>query len=615
MSEDVAPQSRRARRQRKREQGRDGKQAAEREQDRDDEQAPENQREPGPARTSSRRWPDRGTLRSDATAGLVLGVESVPDGLASGLLAGVNPLAGLYGYLFGMVGAAFVTSSTFMAVQATGAMSLVVSDAGLASRPDPQQALYTLAVLTGVVMVLAGLLRGGTLLRFVPSAVMVGFVTAVGVNIVLGQLSSLTGAEVSGANRVVKTIDLLLHPGRIDLASLAVGLVTMAGVVLLQRTRLKAMGLVVAIVVGSALAGWFNAAFDREVAVVSDIASVPHSLPLPVLPSLSDVGYLLIPALSLAFIGLVQGAAVSAGMPNPDGRVSDPSRDFIGQGVGNIVAGAFRGMPVGGSMSASALVKASGARTRMALVFAGGVMAVVILVLADVVGLVAMPALAALLIVVGAGAIRPQRVRSVIKTGPVQTVVLAVTFVLTLLLPVQYAVLLGVALAIVLHVVDQSNRVRVTRLLLHEDGRTREVDPPPSVPAHEVVVLQPYGSLFFASAPTLRHRLPVIDDDSSGSVVILRMRGVDEVGLSLIEVLREYAATLSAHDCSLMLTLGNEGVLALLRREGLVAALGEQNVLMGTEWRGETLRRAYREALDRVDTPGDRPMPGPVDLG
>ena len=196
-----------------------------------------------------------------------------------------------------MVGAAFVTSSTFMAVQATGAMSLVVADAGLGSLPDPERALFTLAVLTGIVMIAAGLLRGGALLRFVPTAVMTGFVTAVGVNIVLGQLGSFTGAELEGSGRVAKTLDLLLHPGQIDLASLLVGLVTMVGIVLLQRTRLGAMGLVVAVVVGSALAAWFRWAFGADVQVVSDIADVPHALPLPVLPSLSDVPGLLVPEL------------------------------------------------------------------------------------------------------------------------------------------------------------------------------------------------------------------------------------------------------------------------------------------------------------------------------
>jgi len=136
----------------------------------------------------------RDTLRKDAVAGLVLGVESVPDGLAAGLLAGVNPLSGLYAYLFGTIGGSFFTSSAFMAVQATGAMAIIVADVpAVHSGHDPGRALFTLSVLTGVVMLAAGFLRAGSLLRFVSNAVMVGFISAVGVNIILGQLANLTG--------------------------------------------------------------------------------------------------------------------------------------------------------------------------------------------------------------------------------------------------------------------------------------------------------------------------------------------------------------------------------------------------------------------------------------
>ena len=97
-------------------------------------------------------------------AGLVLGIESVPDGLASGLLAGVNPLAGLYAYLYGMVGATLFTSTAFMAVQGTGAMAIIVADVDLAGRDDPAKSLFTLSIVTGVVMIMAGVLR----LRLVP---------------------------------------------------------------------------------------------------------------------------------------------------------------------------------------------------------------------------------------------------------------------------------------------------------------------------------------------------------------------------------------------------------------------------------------------------------------
>ena len=545
-------------------------------------------------------WFTREALGKDVKAGIALGVESVPDGLASGLLAGVNPLAGLYGYLFGMVGAAFFTSSTFMAVQATGAMALVVADADLQSRPDPDRALYTLAMLTGVVMIVAGLARAGRLVRFVPTAVMTGFITAVGVNIVLGQLSNFTGYDAQGANRIVKTIDLILHVSQWSIPAVVVGAITVLAIVVLQPTRVGSLSLVVAVVLGSIGAWLLNLWVAGPVVVLDDIVDVPRGLPAPVLPSLDDIAYLAIPAVSLAFVGLVQGAGVSAGIPTPDGKPADASRDFIGQGVGNVVAGLFRGMPVGGSMSASALVVAAGARTRWSLVFAGGVMALVILLASGLVAFVAMPALAALLIVVGISAIKPSRVFSVVKSGVLQTTIMAVTFVLTLIIPLQFAVLVGVGLGIVMFVAQQSNRVRLRQVHITDDGRLRESDPPASVRPGEVLVLQPYGSLFFASAPTFERQLPRIGADSRCAVVIVRLRGTDEVGLAFIEVLRRYAHDLASADASLKIVASEKRVIQQLIAGGLVDDIGEANLYHGGEWVSETLRRAYADAREEI---------------
>ena len=122
---------------------------------------------------------------------------------------------------------------------------------------------------------------------------------------------------------------------------------------------------------------------------------------MPQLPALRFVPDLVVPALSLAFIGLVQGAGISANFPNPDGRYPNASRDFIGQGAANVAAGVFQGMPVGGSVSATALNKQAGARSRQSLLIASLVMAAVILAFADLVGAVAMPALAGLLMLIG----------------------------------------------------------------------------------------------------------------------------------------------------------------------------------------------------------------------
>ena len=549
-------------------------------------------------RAALRKLFSRKTIGKDAVSGLVLGVEAVPDGLAAGLLAGINPLAGLYAYLFGMLGAAFFTSSTFMAVQATGAMALIVSDSDLGSRADPDRALYTLAIMTGIVMIAAGLLGGGRLVRFVPTAVMTGFVTAVGVNIILGQLSNLTGFASQGANRLVKLFDLLVHLPEWRAASLTVGLSVIALIYLFRRTPIGSLGLVVAVVLGSGLAALMNVWLDVPVLVLDDIVDVPRGLPVPVLPNIEDVVFLLIPAFSLAFVGVVQGAAVSAGLPTPDGKPADTSRDFIGQGAGNLAAGLFQGMPVGGSMSGSSLIVAAGARTRMAFVFGAAVMSILLLFASDIVGYVAMPALAGLLIVIGIGTIKPSRIFSVMKSGPLPTTIMAVTFGLTLVVPLQFAVLVGVGMGIILFVAQQSNHVRVREVHVLDGGRIRESDPPPAIAEGAVVILQPYGSLFFASAPIFEHQLPVVSRASKGAVVIIRLRGTDQIGLSLIEVLRRYAHSLRDADGSLKLVVSEKRVLDQIEASGLAAELGERNVYRSNEWIGETVRRAYADALD-----------------
>jgi SulP family sulfate permease len=231
-------------------------------------------------------------------------------------------------------------------------------------------------------------------------------------------------------------------------------------------------------------------------------------------PVLRLVPSLLIPAVSLAFIGLVQGAGVSANFPNPDGSYPDASPDFIGQGAANVVAGVFQGMPVGGSVSASALNKAAGARSRQSLVLAGVVMAIVIVAFAGIVGHIAMPALAGLLILVGYRTIKPADLKSVWNTGAVQKAVLLTTFVLTMLIPLQFAVLVGVGLSVILHVVRQSNQIVIKRWEIDSGGDVIEMDPPADLPANEVVVLQPCGSLFFAAAPVFEAGLPVPTDAS-----------------------------------------------------------------------------------------------------
>jgi SulP family sulfate permease len=310
---------------------------------------------------------------------------------------------------------------------------------------------------------------------------------------------------------------------------------------------------------------------------------------------------LVIPAVSLAFVGLVQGAAISANFPNPDGRYPDASRDFIGQGAANVIAGIFRGMPVGGSTSASSLNKAAGARSRIALMIASAVMAVVILAFAGLVGYIAMPALAGLLILVGYRTIKPDDLSSVWKTGAVQKAVLGTSFALTMIIPLQYAVLTGVGLSVILHVVRQSNQVTIKRWRLDPEGNLIEADPPAQLPAGEVVVLQPYGSLFFAAATVLESQLPAPAGTSRNSVVILRLRGRTDLGTTFMDVLRRYAQALAATGSKLVIVSASERIQEQLRVTGVTDLIGPENIYTGDERIGATVKRAYADGTAWIE--------------
>ncbi|WP_022889553.1 SulP family inorganic anion transporter [Agromyces italicus] len=545
-------------------------------------------RVPGWLRRYLARFGTRCTVLADARAGLVLGVESIPDGLASGVLAGVNPVYGLYGYLFGTLGGALATGSVFMSVQATGAMSVMIADVPAVVGADDQGvAIATLAMLTGVVMLALGLANLGSLVRFIPTAVLVGFMNAVAVNIVLGQLTNLTGYDAEGANRLTRTFDTVFHLTALHWPSVIVGAITVGVILLLERTFLGALAMVVAVVVASALPliPWFG-----EVALVGDLTEVPNSLPLPGLPDLALVLELAVPALSLALVGLVQGAAISSGIANPDGRFPDASADFRGQGIANLTSGLFQGLPVGGSMSATAIVRSAGARSALGNLVAAVVMIIGILTLGGLIGSVAMPALAGLLILVGVRTFKPHDLVMVWRTGPIQSSVVAVTFVLTLIVPLQYAVLVGVGLAVVLHVARQSNRVVIRRWVYDDSSpHPAETDPPATLAPGEVVVLVPYGSLFFAAAPVFARQLPEIPERCDRAVVVLRMRGTDELGSTFIRVVTDYAERLRRAGGALILVGLGDRVMTQLDATRASVVIGRDRVFAATPRIGDSL--------------------------
>jgi SulP family sulfate permease len=179
--------------------------------------------------------------------------------------------------------------------------------------------------------------------------------------------------------------------------------------------------------------------------------------------------------------------------------------------------------------------------------------------------------------------------------------VLVVTFALTMIVPLQYAVLVGVGLSVILHVVRQSNQVTIRRWELNADGQLIETDPPAELPANEVVVLQPYGSLFFAAAPVFEAGLPAPSEASRNSAVILRLRGRSDLGTTFMDVLFRYAQGLAAVDSKLVIVSANDRILEQLGVTGITDLIGGDNVYPGDERVGASVKRAYGDATVWVE--------------
>ena len=499
--------------------------------------------------------PGRPDPKQDGVAGLNVAIANVPDGLANGALVGVNPVFGLYAAMVGPFVGGLVSSTRLMVVTTTAAASLTTGQALVGVPGESREALlFVMVVVVGVIQVVAGLLRLGRFTRFVSYSVTTGFLTGVAALLVLSQLPTAAGVEVEGGNRVRQTIDLIGKVGEIEFWAPALAVVALLLAIFLPRTRVGSGGRLIAIAVPSVII--LLVGID-SVQTVADVGQIEEGIPMPDMPSFGAVLDVLTGAFSVALVILVQGTGVSQSVPNQDGPRSRISRDFIAQGAANIVSGFFRGLPVGGSVSATALSVMAGARTRWAAIFAGLWMAVLVIGVPGSIGVVAMPALGALLILAGLSSIRPSEVASVWDSGIAARLAGGTTFLATLFLPIQIAVGLGVVLSALLFLGQSYTAIRVVEVRLREDQRLEEHPPRSSLEGGRVTMFDVYGDLFYAGARTLEERLPS-PRGARNPVVVLRLRGRAAAGATLVDVIARYARALEQAGGRLYLT-GIEG--------------------------------------------------------
>jgi SulP family sulfate permease len=411
-------------------------------------------------------------------AGFATGLFSIPEGMAYAKLAGVNPVYGLYSGMIPTIVASLTTGSILMISTLTSAIALstasVIQVTGIQSSQMPQ-ALFTITLLVGAVMFVMGLLRLGSVVNYVSNAVMTGFVSGASLLIIIGQLGDFSGYDPSGANKLMKVVDWFANIGHWDPMTTAIGLITVALMIILKRLKLtEKPAPIITLILMTIVVKLFDIS---SIALVGNIAKIPNSLPMPILPSIELVPKLALGSLSVAMVALIQGAGISTAYLNPDGSRSSASRDFIGQGLGNMISSFFQSMGTGGSLSRTGVSVGAGATSRWGGIFAGLWLGLIVLLFGKLAELVPLSVIAGMLFVIGAELIagRLPDARLVLASSWGSVAAGMVTFLSALFIPLQWTIFLGAGLSMIMYIYASATHVRYCIWFAHKMAYSRQV--------------------------------------------------------------------------------------------------------------------------------------------
>lgn len=500
----------------------------------------------------------RGTRRADLTAALTVTFMAVPQGIAYATIAGLPPAMGLYAAAIPTLVASLTRSSFHVVAGPTNALSLLVGEAiAVGLGVDPVLAAVTLASMVGMMQIGAGVLRLGAMLDFVSRPVVLGYITGAGVLIAVGQLPNLTANGLA----------------------VGVGLACAAAIVLLRRVNRRLPGAMLAM--GTAtVAVWLFDLRGAGLSTIADLQPVPSGLPPLTMPDLSLVTALLPLAGAAMVLSLVESTAVARSIAAESGQRLDISREFVGQGLGNVAAGFFGGYPISGSLSRSALNHQAGARTRWAGVYAGGMMLLVLLALGPAIDYTPVAALAGLLLVVAWDLVDRTRIRQTLRATPADRLTFLATVVGTWTLRLDHAIYVGVLLSVVMFL-RQARLLTVRQLRMDAAGGLHEVNGDGEEDERwfeTVAIANVEGRLFFGVEAELRDAVDELLSDPKVNTLVLRLKRAQGMDATVCEVLRETAQRLAVGGGHLVIAGISQETLALLDATGALEAIGSEQV-------------------------------------
>lgn len=535
---------------------------------------------------------DKQRLAQDTIAGMIVGIVAIPLAIAFGISSGVGPTEGLVtaiiaGFLISTFGGSKVQIGG-----PTGAFIVIIygiiQQHGLAG-------LLIATIMAGILLIMMGLFKLGNIIKFVPYPVIVGFTAGIAVTIFSTQMNDLFGMQLENipADFVQKWVYYFQNLDTINWYALAVGIVSILIIVFSTKIHKKIPGSLVAIVLMTFIV-WLlsKLGIQTGVTTISDLYELPQGMPVPKMPALNLeegqtffglVQELFPAAFTIAMLGAIESLLSAMVADGVIGDKHNSNTELIAQGIANVVTPFFGGIPATGAIARTMTNINNGGRTPVAGIVHAMMLLLVLLFFGPLVGMIPMACLAGVLVVVSYNMSEWRSIVALAKAPKSDFIVMAVTFVLTIIFDLTIAIEIGLLLAIILFL-KRTNEATVIRAFTGEIDPAQQTDIRLNGNDLDKLHIPPYTEVYEIDGPYFFGIANKFDDISQRigadgqRVRILRMRKVsfiDSTGLHNLEQLYQ-----RSQRCGLTLVLSgvNENVFNTLEKAGLVKLIGRENI-------------------------------------
>ncbi|MBQ6932454.1 MAG: sulfate permease [Clostridia bacterium] len=509
-------------------------------------------------------------LVKDLTAGVIVAIIALPLSIALALASGVDPEQGLYTAIVAGFVISFLGGSRVQIAGPTAAFATIV--AGVVAK-NGFSGLVLATVIAGILLIIMGLFKLGSLIKFIPYTITTGFTTGIAITLVIGQLKDFLGLTFthSPIETIEKVEEVIKCIGTFNYEAFIIGAVSLAVLIITPKFIKKIPPSLFAIVISAALVK----IFDMNVNTIGDLYTISSALPKITLPefSLETVSAILPDAFTIAVLAAVESLLSCVVADGMTGSRHNSNMELVAQGAGNIASALFGGIPATGAIARTAANIKNGGRTPVAGMVHAVVLLAVLVVLMPYASLIPMPTIAAILFVVAYNMSEWREFVSIVKHAPKSdTLVLLVTFVLTVVFDLVVAIIVGIILATVMFMkrmsdvtdaygwkeIDESSDDQHIRLKVIPEG---------------AMVYEITGPIFFGVSQKIADAIRRSDK----KVLVLRMRSVPAIDATGIHTFETIIKTCKKNGSTLIMSHVNEQPMNVLKKSGMYEEIGEEN--------------------------------------